>query len=143
MKRKDPVTKICIICGKEFLSYAPNAQQPGICSEQCRRINRKIIRDRLFTKHPEKKLEYRETEYWKRYYPVHCRICGGLIESEPDRKKRPIYHDVCVYDQILEIIKKHGKLTDCQRNMLYLRGYTVKSFKADYADELAETELKT
>lgn len=142
MKRKVSVTKICIICGKEFLSYAPNALQPGICSEQCRHANDKIIRDRFFAKHPEKKLEYAARD--TRNELVHCRLCGGLIDIEPDRKKRPIMHDVCVYDDIIRSIRNHETLSCVQVARLHVRGYTVRSFRADYEDEINNAEeLKT
>ena len=130
--------KICIVCGKEFEYKGFNYSQPGVCSDECRKVRQKQVREDFFRRHPEKKAEYRAKadEYKKNTFQTRCKICGERIFKEPGQYRSPNLHDVCVYDDILKTLKRHEKLNKTQYYRLIARGYTLGEFLKDYADEL-------
>ena len=129
--------KICVVCGKEFEYTGLNPKQIGICSKDCRKKRNVERLHKFYEKHPEKKAEYSEAAFY-RYCPdgmIHCKICGQPIYRN-DRTDKMQMHDTCIYDDCIRTLQQHKTLTNQQYNRLRLRGYTLATFREDYADEL-------
>lgn len=133
--------EICMICGREFERH----NNKKTCSIECRK---KRIRDTFEKWKAENPERYRKWQ--KNYNSKHsrvgwhrkCIICGKSLylskEDEPTKKRM---HDTCVYDDVLKTIIEGKPVTGTQRNRLYSFGYTVKTFREDYVDEIREGSI--
>lgn len=110
----------CKICGKEF---TPHNRQL-CCSPECSVKNRYQINKRWCSK-PEN-IERRHRKYRERTKDsVVCKICGKPTEAVYT-SHRTHYHDECIINEAIEIIKAGNKLTDTQYSRLFQRGYTIE-----------------
>lgn len=112
--------RTCKICGALF---TPHNRQL-CCSPECSVKNRYEINKRWNSK-PET-IERRHRKYKERTKDkTVCKICGKPTENVYT-SHRPHYHDECLVNEAIEIIKSGNKLTQTQYNRLFLRGYTLK-----------------
>jgi hypothetical protein len=116
--------KKCIICGKTFIPHKNLINRQLCCSPECSAKNRYEINKRWKNK-PEN-IERRHRIYQERTKDkTVCELCGKPTEAvyTPHRTH---YHDECIINEAIEIIKSGNKLTQTQYNRLFLRGYTLK-----------------
>lgn len=116
--------KICIICGKTFIPHKNLKNRQKCCSPECSIKNRYEINKRWNSK-PET-IERRHRKYRERTKDsVVCKICGEPTEAVYS-SHRQHFHDECIINEAIEIIKSGKKLSASQYNRLFLRGYTLK-----------------
>jgi hypothetical protein len=116
--------KKCIICGATFVPHKNLINRQLCCSLECSIKNRYEINKRWNNK-PEN-IERRHRIYQERTKNlVVCKICGKPTEAVYS-SHRTHYHDECIINEAIEIIKSGNKLTRTQYNRLFLRGYTLK-----------------
>jgi hypothetical protein len=116
--------KTCIICGALFTPHKNLINRQLCCSLECSIKNRYEINKRWNSK-PET-IERRHRKYRERTKDsVVCKICGKPTEAVYT-SHRTHYHDECIINEAIEIIKLGNKLTPAQYNRLFLRGYTLK-----------------
>jgi hypothetical protein len=116
--------KNCIICGAPFVPHKNLKNRQKCCSPECSIKNRYEINKRWNSK-PEN-IERQHRIYQERTKNlVVCKICGKPTEAVYP-SHRTHYHDECIINEAIEIIKSGNKLTQTQYNRLFLRGYTLK-----------------
>lgn len=116
--------KTCIICGKTFIPHKNLINRQLCCSPECSIKNRYEINKRWNSK-PET-IERRHRKYRERTKDsVVCKICGKPTEAVCS-SHRQHFHDECIINEAIEIIKSGKKLSASQYNRLFLRGYTLK-----------------
>jgi hypothetical protein len=94
------------------------------CSKECSIKNRYEINKRWNNK--TENIERRHRKYRERTKDsVVCKICGKPTEAVYS-SHRTHYHDECIINEAIEIIKSGDKLTITQYNRLFQRGYTLK-----------------
>lgn len=116
--------KTCIICGKTFIPHKNLKNRQKCCSKECSEKNRYEINKR-WNNNPET-VEKRRAKYKERTKDkTVCKICGKPTEAVHS-SYRQHFHDGCIINEAIEIIKSGNKLTPTQYNRLFLRGYTLK-----------------
>jgi hypothetical protein len=116
--------KTCIICGASFVPHKNLINRQLCCSPECSVKNRYEINKR-WNSNPET-VEKRRAKYKERTKDkTVCKICGKPTEAVYS-SHRTHYHDECIINEAIEIIKSGNKLTQTQYNRLFLRGYTLK-----------------
>lgn len=116
--------KTCIICGATFTPHKNLINRQKCCSPECSVKNRYEINKRWNNK-PETIEKQRAKRKERTKYKTLCKICGKPTEAVCTAHK-PHYHDECLVNEAIEIIKSGNKLTTTQYNRLFLRGYTLK-----------------
>lgn len=129
----------CKICGKEFEAKQRNH---NICSEECRKINRKNL-GRL---HYDKDISrLRNAIYREKHRKiVNCKICGKLVEPHVTATGYHAYyhyHRGCLIDAAIAAMLRGEKFNKSEKNILMVAAN--KGFqKADLLEIMAERGIK-
>ena len=128
----------CPICGKEF---EPKQSNYSICSPECRKIYARQYQKKYHDENREALLAKKKTQpsYLKKLAENRkkqhlCSICGKPVQW--DRYRHPLRHDECVLTEIISSVNAGNRITDAQYQQLQARGYSIKEFRAEYADIL-------
>lgn len=130
--------KICIICGKEFVPHEKLSGIQKCCSKECSKENGRRS-CKKYMNMPENKKKYRELYQKRTKNNTLCRICGKPTVATNTTHK-PFYHEECLVDEAIEIIKAGRKLTNLQYNRLYIKGYSMKELRNIMIERINEGE---
>lgn len=111
--------KTCKICGATFVPH--NRQL--CCSPECSIKNRYAINKRYQNKPENVEKRHKKYRECTKGNTV-CKLCGKPTEAGYTNYK-PHYHDECIINEAIEIIKSGQNLTDTQYSRLFQRGYTI------------------
>lgn len=111
--------RICVECGKYFQSQR---ETKLTCSNQCRKIRDKRNCKLWYERKKSENHNFKVGNHVKN----DCRICGKTTDS------RLRYHEQCVLNQAIEILKLNNQCASYAPEILrarHLYGYTIKEIK--------------
>ena len=127
---RNPVTRICVECGKEFSTYRAIQK---ICSPQCRVQREERKRKEWYAENRDYILQWQKNAKANQPGKAYCRICGKLIKQAilVDHKGRVTMHDECVYDDAVKTLQSGKELSEIQKQRLRTRGFVVRDLKKE------------
>lgn len=129
--------RVCPICGKQFTT---NSHTVKMCSPECVKI-RKIQWNREYMLKDSTRRSRRNLARLKAK-EVKCKICGKSIEHTYEYGNwHTKMHDNCVYIDIIRTLNTGGKISNKQMSRLYVRGYTVASFKDEFKEYILDSPI--
>ena len=132
-------TKKCEVCGAEYVpAYPPMWKRSKYCSDKCRK---EAVRNWQRSYYSEHRDEINEKDRNRRMNNPHvvCKLCGKVI----DKRKESVqsnssiqYHEHCVMLDTLDTLRDGSQLTRAQRSRLESRGWGLKDFREEFADQI-------
>jgi predicted nucleic acid-binding Zn ribbon protein len=137
------LTKICIVCGKEFETRQSNYT---ICSDECRTIRRKnyhnIVSLKYYHQNKERINRRGQSLRLKNSKPILCKICGKNVEPyfSGDRICRKRYHEECIIEESIKAMNKGEKFNKTSKILRVANNQGIT--KSELLEIIKERELE-
>lgn len=134
---RNPETKQCKICGKDFLK---TSSRKLTCSKECSKLNMKLNQQRRQQEidvELKEVLKVRDRRHRHMHPTSRCRICGEVMERDTSGAvliSRPQMHEECVLHDCAATLAKGEKLSKKQFLRLQSRGWTLTEFREEYTE---------
>lgn len=132
---RNPETRQCKICGKDFLKTSSMKQT---CSPECshqNKLNNQIRRQREVYGALKEVIRAKDRRYRHMHSTSKCRICGEVMQRDTSGDillSRPQMHEECVLHDCAVTLAKGEKLSNKQFLRLQSRGWTLTEFREEY-----------
>lgn len=125
---REPVTRTCIECGKEFSTYRFIQK---VCGPECREIRTKRMQKAWYDNNHDYVISMARKAQFNKPGKARCRLCGKLIKQAliTDHKGRVQMHDECIYNDAIKTLQSGKQLSEVQEQRLRTRGWTIKDIR--------------